>query len=147
MANFSNYLEDHIIDFFLRNDAETFTPPATVHVALFLSPVSLEATDAALEANNPTTEVSTSGTAYARQEVVFDPAAGGVTQNDDDIDWAQATAAWGTVTHVAVVDHATNGTWGTNVNVLMWGRLTDAKTVAENDYFSIPTGDLVIEVQ
>jgi hypothetical protein len=140
MANFSDYMENLIINHFLRNTS--YTPVATLHIALFTGTAG-----AALEANNPTTEVSTSGTAYARKAVAFTAPSGGATENSAEIAWDAATASWGTVTHLAIVDHATNTNWGTNVNVLMWGELTDPKTVEASDIFKILSGDLDITVQ
>ena len=136
MANASDYLEEEILDHVLRNLA--FTSPTTVYVGLFLSPVSEAATDADLEAGTLTNEVS--GGAYARQSAAFDAITtpGGVTQNTADIDYPQATADWGTVTHFAILDAVTTG------NVLIWGRLTDSKTVDEDDTFKIAAGDLTV---
>jgi len=142
MANFSNYLENHIINHMLRNQA--FTPPTNLYVALFKSPVSEEATSAALEANNPTTEQS--GGAYARQALVLTEATTGVAANNANLEFPEATTDWGEITHVAIVDHATNSTWGTNVNVLMWGVLDVAKTVNTGGIFIIETGDLDVAV-
>jgi hypothetical protein len=131
MAHFSNYLENIIIDHLLRNQA--FTPPTAIYVALFTA-------DTGLEANNPTAEVS--GGAYARQQITLTAASGGASDNNADITFPEATASWGTVTHLAIVDHATNATWGTNVNVLMWGPLTASKTVSSGDTFKLPLGDV-----
>jgi len=135
MSAFSDYFENQIINHMLRNQA--FTPPSTVYLALFTAVTGLEA-------NNPSAEVS--GGSYARMAVTLDAASGGATQNSSNVDWTTATGDWGTVTHVAVVDHLTNTTWGTNVNVLMYGALTQAKTVNTGDTFRFLAGDLDITV-
>ena len=135
MAHFSDYLEDNIIDHILRN--QSFTPPAAVYVALFTA-------STGLEANNPTAEVSTG--AYVRKTLTLDAASGGASANTSDITWPEATASWGTVTHVCICDHETNSTWGTNVNVLMWGPLTAEKAVGDGDTFKIKAGDLDVAV-
>ena len=135
MAAFSDYLEDNIIDHFLRNQA--FTPATTVYVALFTA-------DTGLEANSPSAEVS--GGSYARQSVTLSAASGGASSNSADLTFPTATADWGTVTHVAIVDHDTNTNWGTDVNVLMWAALTTSKTVSTGDIFKISTGDLDVSV-
>jgi len=135
LAAFSDYLENWVIDFFLRNTA--FTPPATVYVALFTS-------SSGLESNNPTAEVS--GGAYARQVCALDAASGGVSANTSDITFPIATADWGTVTHIAIVDHLTNTTWGTNVNVLMWAALDTARIVLEGDRLKFDAGEIDIQL-
>ena len=142
MANFSNYLENLIINHMLR--AVAFTPPATIYVELFKSPVDVPATSAALEANNPTTEQS--GGAYARQAIVLSEATTGASSNNADVVFPEATADWGEITHVAIVDHATNATWGTNVNVLMWGVLDVAKTVNTGGILTIEATNLDVAV-
>jgi hypothetical protein len=135
MASFSNYYADEIIDHMLRNQA--FTPPTTVYAALFTAVTGLET-------NNPTAEVS--GGAYARQSVTINAPTDGVTSNGADVVFPTATANWGTVTHAALVDHVSNNTWGTNVNVLMWQALDDNRTVNTDDVFKFLTGDLDITV-
>jgi len=77
-----------------------------------------------------------------RKQVTLTAAAAGASENNADITWPEATANWGTVTHLCICDHETNATWGTNVNVLMWGPLTAPKTVNSGDTFKIPSGDL-----
>jgi hypothetical protein len=56
----------------------------------------------------PGTEVSTSGTAYARADLTpasgWDASSGGAIANAAQIDWAAATASWGTVLAAAIVD-------------------------------------------
>lgn len=131
MSNMSDYLENKVIDHILRNQA--YTPPATVYLALFTA-------DTGLEANNPTAEVS--GGSYARQAIALSAASGGTTSNSADVTFPTATANWGTITHVAIVDHATNTTWGTNVNVLMWAALTASKTVNSGDVIRFLTGEV-----
>lgn len=130
MTAFSDYLENELIDHVLRNQA--YSPPATVYVALFTS-------NAGLEANAPSTEVT--GGAYARQSMAFDAAANGATANTADVTFPTASASWGTITSVAVVDHLTNATWGTNVNVLFWADLTASKAVGLGDVFRFLAGD------
>jgi hypothetical protein len=136
MAEFSDYLENQIINHILRNQA--FTPPTTVYVALFTAVTGLEA-DAGV-----TGEVS--GGAYARQVLALDAASGGVTANTSDITFPTATADWGLVTHVAIVDHLSNTTWGTNVHVLMWSALNVDKNVQNGDTFKISAGNLDVVI-
>jgi hypothetical protein len=134
--NFSDYAENKILNAWFRNT--TYTPATEVFVALFTA-------STGLETNLPTGEVS--GGAYARVSSTFNTATAGTTVNGGTLTWSEATADWGTITHLAIADHGTNVTWGTNVNVLMWGTLTASKTVSSGDTFKISAGDLAISVE
>jgi len=125
MAAISDYLENKLLDHVLRNVA--YTSPATIYVALYTT----DPTDA-----DTGTEVSGGG--YARQSAAFDAAAAGATQNSADINFGQATANWGTITHVGLRDAATLG------NLLWHGPLTASKTINNGDTFKINLGDLDI---
>ena len=129
MAEFSTYLENKIIDHMLRN--QSFTPPTTVYVALFTA-------DNGLEGGTITGEVS--GGSYARQSVTLSAASDGESSNSADIEFPTATADWGTITHVALMDAASGG------NVLMHSALDASKTVNNGDTFKINAGDLDITV-
>jgi hypothetical protein len=137
MSEFSDYYENKIIDHMLK--ATAFTPPATIYLALFTAVTGLEA-------NNPTLEVS--GNAYARQTVTLGAISGGTASNSADIVFPVATpGAWGLVSHVAIVDHVSNTTWGTNVNVLMWSALDANKQIDAGDQFKVIAGDLDVAVE
>lgn len=127
MAEFTDYLENKIIDHMLRNQA--YTPPATIYLALF--------TTATSDAGGGT-EVS--GGSYARQAVSLSAASGGASENSADITFPTATADWGTVTHVALMDALTGG------NMLMHTPLDASKTVNNGDSFKINAGDLDVTV-
>ena len=127
MAEFTDFMENKIIDHMLR--AQAYTPPATVYVALF--------TSAPSDAGGGT-EVS--GGAYARQAVTLDAASGGASSNSADITFPQATADWGTVTHLALMDALTGG------NMLMHSPLDASKTVNNGDTFKFEAGDLDVTV-
>ena len=127
MAEFTDFMENKIIDHMLRNQA--YTPPSTVYVALFTSATS----DA-----GGGTEVS--GGSYARQAVTLGAASGGASENSADITFPTATADWGTITHVALMDALTGG------NMLMHSPLDASKTVNNGDTFKINAGDLDVTV-
>jgi hypothetical protein len=127
MAEFTDYLEDKIIDHMLRNQA--YTPPSTVYVALF--------TSATNDAGGGT-EVS--GGAYVRQAVTLAAASGGASSNSAAVTFPQATADWGTITHLALMDALTGG------NMLMHTALDASKTVNNGDTFKINAGDLDVTV-
>ena len=128
MAEFSDFLENKIIDHMLRNQA--YTPPTAVYVALFTSP-----TDDA----GGGTEVSGGG--YVRQAVTLSAASGGASSNSADVTFPQATADWGTVSHLAIMDSESGG------EMLMHTILDASKTINNGDTFKINTGDLDITVE
>ena len=127
MAEFSNYLENALINAVLRNTA--YTSPATVYVSLYTS----DPTDA-----DTGTEVSTSGTSYARTAVTFDAPSNGVTTNSADVTFPTATASFGTVTHIGVHDASTGG------NLLFHTPLDTSKTIDSGDIFKITSGNLSV---
>ncbi len=110
----SDYGENKLVDALLRG--QSIGTPATWYIALFTT----TCTDA-----GPGTEVSTSGTAYARQAVtaslanwagtqgagttVASTGTNGTTSNNNAITWSASTAAWGTVTSVGWMDASSAG--------------------------------------
>ena len=79
MSEFSDYLENALINAVLRNTS--YTSPATVYVALFTS----DPTDAG-------TGTELSGNGYARTAVTFGSPSNGVTTNSADVTFPTATA-------------------------------------------------------
>jgi len=131
MAELSTYMEDRIVNF-MRNVA--ITGQALAYVALFTDAASV----AGLEAGTLTGEVSGGG--YARELAGLSASADGVSANAADITFTTATAAWGTVTYVALMDAITAG------NVLMHSALDVAKVVGSGDTFKINAGDLDVTI-
>ncbi len=134
---FSSYYENLIVNHMLRGVA--FTVPTNVYVALFTAVTNLEI-------NAPTAEVTTTNSAYARQICALNAPVSGVTENSANITFPEATADWGTISAMCLADHATNVTWGTNVNVLIWGALTTNKVINSADTFKFNAGDIDITV-
>ena len=127
MAEMSNYLENALINVTLR--ATSYTAPTTVYVALYTT----DPTDA-----DTGTEVSTSGTGYARTAVTFAAPSNGVSTNSATVTFPTATAAFGTVTHIGLRDASTAG------NLLYHTPLDTSKTIDSGDIFSITTGNLSV---
>jgi len=127
MAEMSNFLEDALINATLR--ATTYTSPATVYVSLWTS----DPTDA-----GSGTEVSTSGTGYARTAVTFGAPSNGVTTNSADVTFPTATASWGTVGWIGINDALTSG------NLLYHSPLDTAKAIDTGDIFKISSGNLSV---
>jgi len=125
MAELSNYLENALINGTLR--ATTYTAPTTVYVGLYTS----DPTDA-----NTGTEVS--GGSYARTAVTFGAPSNGVSTNSAAVEFPQATASWGTVAYLGILDAATSG------NLLYHTALDTSKTIDTGDIFKIAVGSLSV---
>lgn len=125
MAEFSDYLENKLLDHVLNN--ASFTSPTTTYVGLYT---------AAPDDTGGGTEVS--GGSYARQELSVSTASGGVVTSDADIEFPQATGNWGTVVAVGIFDAVTSG------NLLMYTDLTTSKTIESGDILKITSGSLTV---
>jgi len=121
---FTDYLETKLLAHTFSNTA--FTTPGTVYVALY----TVAPTD-----SSTGTEVSGGG--YARQSAAF-TTSGNTASNTSAIEYPTATAGYGTVVAVAVLDGASSG------NMLAYAALSANKTIATGDVFRIPAGDLDI---
>ena len=124
--SFSNFLETEILDHVFAGAA--YTAPGTHYLALYT---------AAPGETGGGTEVTTSGTAYARQSVAF-TTTGNTTSNSAAVEYPTATANFGTVTHVGVFDASTGG------NLMAYATLSSSKNIETGDVFRVPTGDLDI---
>jgi hypothetical protein len=125
MSEISNYLENALIHGTLR--ATTFTAPAAVYVSLHTA----DPTDA-----GSGTEVS--GGSYARQAATFGAPSNGASTTTADITYPQATAGYGTVTHIGIFDALTTG------NLLYHSPLNTSKTIDTGDIFKITSGSLTV---
>jgi hypothetical protein len=140
MSAASNYLENKVLDHVLGEGARNFTSPSTLYLALFNN--TSGSALANLEAGTLTDEVSTSGTAYGRKAVDFAAASSGTAATNGTVTWDTATASWGTVTHVAVMDGGTVGSG----NVLFYGALTQSKAIDTGDTFQISSSNLTVSL-
>ena len=120
----SNTYETNVLTWLLTGDA--VTRPTSFYVALFTSNPDEDASG---------TEVSTSGTAYARQSVTFS-VSGNTATNTAAIEFATATASYGTVTHVGVFDASTAG------NLIAYAALSTSKAIDTGDVLRLPANDL-----
>jgi len=125
MAEMSNYLENGLLNAVLR--ATSYTSPTTVYVGLYTSDPG--------EANTGT-EVS--GGSYARKSATFNAPSNGVCTNSASVEFDQATASWGTVGYVGLLDAITSG------NLLFYTDLTTSKTIENGDIFKIAAGSLSV---
>ena len=123
MAELSNYLENKLLDHVLRGTS--YTSPTTVYVGLYTSDP---------QDDNSGTEVS--GGSYARQAISVTTASGGIVTSSADVTFPQATADWGTVSHIGLLDAVTSG------NLLMHTELTTSKAISTGDVLKISSGSL-----
>lgn len=121
---FTDYLENKLLAHTFSNTA--YTSPSTVYVALY----TVAPTDS-------TSGTEVTGGAYARQSASF-TTTGNATTNAGAIEYPTATAGYGTVVAVAVLDASSGG------NMLAFASLSTSKTIATGDVFRIPAGDLDI---
>ncbi len=126
MSSFSDYLETAALKWAFTGDA--VTRPTGWYVGLFT---------AAPGETGGGTELSTSGTAYARQSASLS-VTGNLATNGGAIEYPVATSNWGTITHAAIFDAASGG------NMLAYGPLAVSKSIGSGDVFRIPAGDLDI---
>ena len=125
MAEFSNYLENALINATLRNTS--YTSPTTVYMGLYTS----DPTDA-----NTGTEVS--GGSYTRMAVTMGAPSNGVSTNSAAIEFPQASGSWGTVGWIGLLDASSAG------NLLYHTPLDTSKTISSGDIFKIAIGGLSV---
>jgi len=127
MSGFSDYLEDKVLDHVFGGNA--YTAPTTLYVALYT---------VAPSDTGGGTEVS--GGAYARQTGAFTVSGTNPTTatNSAAIEYPTATANYGTVVAVGILDASSSG------NLLAYSTLDSSKVVSSGDVFRFNAGDLDI---
>ena len=125
MAEFTNFLENKLLDHVLRN--VSYTPPTTAYVGLFTA-----------APTDTTSGTEVTGGSYARQVLSVTTASDGVVTSDADVNFPQATANWGTVVALGIHDADTSG------NLLMYTDLTTSKTIETGDILKVSTGSLTV---
>ncbi len=125
MAEMGNYLENALINAVLRNTS--YTSPTTTYLALYTS----DPTDA-----DTGTEIT--GGSYVRQAITFGSPSNGTSTNSAAVEFPQATADWGIISHVAIRDAVTSG------NLLFHTALDASKTINNGDIFKITSGNLSV---
>ena len=125
MAAMSNYLENKVLDYVLRDQADW--APTSVHLALHTA----DPTDAGSGAE-------CSGGSYARQAITFNAAhaTAGTIDNSSAEEFTNMPAC--TVTHIGIWDAASSG------NLLFHGAVSASKTVTSGDTISLAAGSLDI---
>lgn len=122
--SFSNTYETNVLTWAFT--AGAVTRPTAWYLALFTSNPAEDGSG---------TEVSATGTAYARQSVSF-TVSGNTASNSAAVEFPTATASYGTVTHVGVYDASSGG------NLIAYAALTTSKAIDTGDVLRVPAGDL-----
>ena len=125
MAAMSNYLENKVLDYVLRDQADW--APTAVYLALHTA----DPTDAGSGAE-------CSGGSYARPAITFNAAhaTAGTIDNSSAEEFTNMPAC--TVTHIGILDAASSG------NLLFYGAVTASKAVGAGDTISLSAGSLDI---
>lgn len=126
MAAFSDYLENAVLEHVLGGAALSQPTP---YVGLFT---------AAPSDSGGGTEVT--GGSYARVATGAFSATSGTADNDADIEFPEATASWGTITHFGIFDAVSGG------NLLVHGALDASVAIATGDVFRFNAGDLDVSL-
>ena len=134
MSAAANFLENKLLDHVLG--VATYSQPSTIYLGLFKN-VSTNAA-ANLEAGTLSDEVS--GGSYARKAITFGASSAGSASNDSTVTFDTASADWGTIEYVAIMDAATSG------EVLFYGPVTTAKEILAGDTFQVSGGNLTISL-
>jgi hypothetical protein len=124
VSAFSDYLENKVLDHVFGG--VPYSAPATLYLALYTS-----------DPGDDNSGTECSGTSYARQTIAF-TVTNDTASNTSAVEFPTAGSAWGTITHVGILDALTSG------NLLAHGALTASKVVAEGDVFRVPASDLDI---
>lgn len=149
-TGFVNGWEEAILNYVLRGTAIPNIPAVDANYYLACMTV------APNEDKTGSTEVSTSGTAYARQALkrgttgtVMGAAAQDGTEEYAEsklttkISWTQATASWGTVVGVALCEADTEAA----TDFAAYAPLTESKAIGTNDTFELDVDDFVIKLK
>lgn len=128
MSQMSDYLENFLVNLTLRG--ATLSNPITPYVGLYRSNPG---------EGNSGQEVT--GGAYARQSIVFGAPDNGSSSNLYTVEFPVATASWGTVTYVGILDAESAG------HLLYYGQVGTQKVVDAGDQVRIPAGNLVVALQ
>ncbi len=136
MSQFSDFTEIKVLDTIFN--AVAFSGENSQYVALYtVTPTDVTASGTEVTGGSyARIKIQRNAGASPKWNVGVTDGAGAVVDNLDTITFATATANWGDVLAFAIYDQLTTG------NSLMWGPLTNTKTVNNNDTFKFLAGDL-----
>lgn len=127
-GSFSDYLENEILDHITGKGA--YTSP-TVYIAVSTADPTDDGSGIAEPSGNGYARVATSA-------ATWNAASSGATSNAAAISFPTATGAWGTITHFALYDAATDG------NILAHGDLDTPQAISNNQVLRFAAGELNI---
>jgi hypothetical protein len=129
--SFANYLENKVLDHITGKTS--YTKP-TAYIGLSTANPTDDASGLAEPSGNGYARVTTSGSDWAA-------AASGATSNAAAITFPEASGSWGTITHFAIFDAASDG------NMLAYGALSSSETIdsGETPRFSIGELDITLD--
>lgn len=129
MAAKTTHLMNRVLDRVLKNNADfSYSFPATVYAGLFTADPGV--------GGSLSNEVS--GGSYARQSITWATISGGSVANSAAVTFPVATASWGTIYYVGILDLVSAG------NMLYYGALGTQKTVGIGDQVSFAIGALTV---
>lgn len=137
MAGASLYLANALLDHVTNQN--TYTEPITLYLALLSQTATASDdadTNAARELINQKTLPGTGG--YARQEITIGTAAtGGLVSNTSIVEFGASDGGWNEATDFWVCDGVDE-----TAEILMFGKLTTARTVADGGKLIFQVGDI-----
>ena len=127
----SNFLEDMVLNYFLRN--QQVTQPSTIYLALYKT-----------DPTDSDTGAEVTGGSYERQLVTFNPpsqqSGRGTITNATRIEFPTATSEWGEVAYFGLRNSKTGG------NLLVHGAFNKPTQIVEGNKFIIDQGNLSVAV-
>lgn len=133
MAALSDYLATRLASFLFKNNAMSYAPPGdSLYLAVFTSGLGLNE-------GSLTNEVSGAGYARVQTPASIWDQDGGEVENNAPIDFVAATAAWGSITHGAIIDTATLE----EGEILMHGEFAVPRNVGSGDQLRFLPGEAV----
>jgi hypothetical protein len=136
-CGFADYGENTVLNHVFRNTSYSSSTPANYYVALYTTACADAATG---------TEVSTSGTGYARAAIARSTGAwnatngtNGIISNVSAITFSQATADWGTVQSWCLLEAASGAT-----NAVLCANLTASRNITTGSTPSFGAGVLTV---
>lgn len=137
MSGFSVTLDNQLLDAVFTGTS--FTTPEK-YLALFTAEDGLTTDESTTWGPNEVKTDINGNSAYARvkmENTIFNAAVNSAVVNNANIEFPVAEKDWGTVSHVAIMDAATDG------HVLAWGLIRNPVTLAEQPR-EVLTGDQFI---
>lgn len=127
MGSFANFWEDEILDHLFMKGS--YTMPTNLWIGLSTADPTDDASGLAEPSGNNYSRVQTDGDDW-------DASSGGATANATDVTFPEASGSWGTLTHFAIFDAASEG------NMVAHGSLSVSKEIGSGDTAKFAAGEL-----